>query len=271
MWVLATLFTVGCASQRTKTLPESVVIEMKGKAGESWETEYVSTSRTWSYTEGQLIRDRTEEVDFTIQTQVRDYDSNSGLLRFEVKTLKKEGVIPLRDLAFPELGETIDYVVQKSGKVLKAGAFRPDSLFYVPSLPIPKGPVQVGDTWSLTHAWISGANHIPLQLEAVGILKAIEGCGKDSICARIEISGGVDVLGAMQKSPLPVLSSEIRGSVLFDVASSDVIWSQIVSEDQMAAGSERTKVLSCMVSWRKGSKRPEPCDWLKERADSLKR
>lgn len=259
------LFLCACATLNKGPVPETVDIEMRGVKGEAWDTHYVSTSRIKVYTAGQLIRDRTEEADFTVRTEIGDYDPNSGLLRFKVKTVKKEGVTPLNDLAFPELNESLDFVTNRTGKVLKAGHYSNNSLFFVPSLPFPGKPVGVGDTWSLRHTWISSQNQIPLMLEAVAILKSIEHCADKSICARIEISGGVEVAAAARTSAVPLLQSQLSGEVLFDVTRSDVIWSRIVSEDQMAADTERTKVKSCMVSWRDGIKPPSSCDWIADR------
>lgn len=243
------LIGMGCASVNKPPVPEKVEILFKGKAGESSETRYYSNSRTMSYTDSQLLRDKTESVDFTVKTAVTDYRPEEKLLRYDVTTVRKDGPVALHDLAFPELSEKIDFIVRSdSGEVLKAGRYSPMSVFFVPSLPMPKRPVSVGDTWALEHAWLSAEDQIPLRLEVIGILKNIQRCPKsDHLCADLELSGSIELV-KMPTAAGARFDSRISGRVMFDLDRGDVLWSEIRSQEDMIVSGERTEVRSCMIS-----------------------
>src|SRR6185312_536216 len=140
------LLAAGCATMKKSyyPMPKTVVLSFHGKPGAVSETRYYSNSRILSYEEQQLVRDRYEGVDFTVDTHVQDYSPQDGVLKFDVKTVRKDGTASLHDLAFPELDEQMDYVIRSNGDVLQAGLYPPQSLFYVPSMPIPDHPVAVG-------------------------------------------------------------------------------------------------------------------------------
>ena len=145
--LITCLSIVHCTTLRKE---DAVTLELKGKPGDAYETRYYSNSRMMAYSEGQLLRDRTDAVDFTVRTEIKSYDPTTKLLKFKVKTVRKDGKVPLHDLAFPELKQEIDYVVDGgTSAVLQAGTYDKQSLFFVPSIPMPKGPVSVGDTWTL--------------------------------------------------------------------------------------------------------------------------
>jgi hypothetical protein len=239
---------------RQASSSEAVTLELKGVAGTESDTRYFSSSRILSYTESsQLQRDKTESVDFTVNTKVTFYDPKTSVLKFKAKTVKKDGQVDLHDLAFPELREEIDYIiVGKTAQVIQAGSYNPQGLFYVPSIPIPKGPVQVGDTWTLQHTWSSAANNIPLTLDIVGILKGLVPC-EGKTCADIEISGGVELVNAPSKKDSG-FNSKIWGRMLFSLDRGDVIWSEMRSIEEMNVVQERTVVTSCMVSEMKLAK-----------------
>ncbi len=228
---------------------ESVVIELKGVPGASSLTRYYSSSRILTYTEStQLLRDKTESVEFDVSTAIKFYDPASGVLKFKTKTVRKDGQVDLHDLAFPELKEEIDFIVSgKTAQVIQAGSYSPQGIFYVPSVPIPKGPVRVGDTWTMEHSWYSAAENIPLKLDIVGILKGIVTCEGSKTCADIEISGGVELVNPITKKDAG-FRSKLWGRMLFSVDRGDVIWSEMRSIEEMNVVKERVVVTSCMIS-----------------------
>lgn len=246
--ILFALLVSGCTSfQRqpsSETLPQEVEIVFKGRAGDAFETDYHSNSRTRKFEDGQITNDRIESVDFTTATQV--LAAGPETISSRVKTIAKDGTTELHDLAFPELGEEIEFVYRPDGKVLKAGSYPPLSIFFVPSMPIPKGPVAVGDTWTLEHTWMSAHEPIPLKLQVIGILKGIVPCDK-SHCADVEISGGVELSLPPQARDVR-FESRVWGRVLFSLSRGDVVWSEMRSREEMWASGQRTISESCMLA-----------------------
>lgn len=251
---------VSCSSNRLKTEQaekinpaKAVTIELKIKPGSQFETHYFSHAYIRNYSDQQLTREKHEAVDFTTITKALDYNPNLKLLRYTMTTVKKDGQVNLRELAFPEKGEEIEFIVRHNAQVVKAGKYPADSLFFVPSLPVPDHPVEVGDTWEMVHEWRSAAEKIPLRLETVGILKGLVKCEDNKTCADLEISGGVklsikpDAVGAK-------FNSRIWGRMLFSLDRGDIIWSEVRSEEEMGAGQDRVLIQSCMVSETKVGK-----------------
>lgn len=245
-----TLPQVQCSTLKQslkKSSGKGVTIELKAKAGSLFDTRFYSHAFIRTYSDQQLIREKHEAVDFTIRTSVSEYNPVSKTMKYKVKTIVKDGAVNLHELAFPEKFEELEYVVRSNGQVLQAGAYAPDSLFFVPSLPIPTGPVEVGDTWVLEHAWLSASDSIPLKLEIVGILKDLVSCEGGKQCADIEISGSVK-LGVKPSTTGARFASRIWGRVLFSIERGDVIWSEVRSEEEMITQGEKVAITSCMVS-----------------------
>lgn len=243
----------GCSTLRSSagggsSLRGPVLLAFKGKPGEVTETRYSSNSQVRSYESGQILRDRSEGVDFVVASTVTSFSEKEGLLKLVAKTVSKDGTIELHDLAFPELREEIDYVLQTNGKVLKAGSFPPNSLFFVPALPMPARAVDVGDTWTMEHTWASARDGIPLRLETVAILKNIVSCGGGSDhCADLEISGRVGLV-LKATNPGSQFKSRVWGRVLFSIGRGDVVWSEMRSSEDVVVADTRLAVRSCMVS-----------------------
>lgn len=242
----AGLGLTGCAT--TKVAPDTAVtIELKGRPGVKTQTRYHSSSQSYSYTDKQLTRDRKEDVDFTIQTETVGVDPTKGTIQYKVRTLSKDGAAQLHDMAFPEVGEEIEFLTRKNGQVLQAGRFPPQSIFFVPSLPIPEQPVKVGDTWPLSHVWFSAREAIPLRLDVVAVLKNLVKCEGGKTCADLEISGSVK-LEALPSSSGAAFNSKVWGRLLFSVDRGEVIWSEMRNAEDMTVRGDRVQVTSCMVS-----------------------
>jgi hypothetical protein len=235
-----------CASTPLKPKGEAIRIELTGKAGASSETRYYSNANVKTYSDGQILRDKQEIVDFTTLTQIKSYDEKEKILSYSVRTVKKDGPVDLHDLAFPEKNERIEYTVRSDGTVIKAGSYSPQTLFFVPSLPIPKDEVRVGDTWTMEHTWFSAHDQIPLKLDVIGILKALVPCAGKT-CADIEISGSVQLAQAPTAQGAR-FESRVWGRLLYSPERGDVIWSEMRSQEEMQVGSDKFTVLSCMTS-----------------------
>ncbi len=254
-WVLPCLPALGCASLGQKTpYSKKIEIRLKGQPGSVSETRYHSSARTQKFVGSQLVRDKVERVDFVVNQVVSKYDPAEKTLWYTVRTISKDGAGDLRDLSFPELHESIEYVIRTdSAQVLKAGAFSPQSVFFVPTLPMPLREVQVGDTWLMEHDWISAHNQVPLRLKLVAILKEIVRCS-DHWCADLELSGGLELVQFPVKATVR-FESRVWGRVLFDIERGDILWSEIRNRENLISPDERTLVDSCMLSELKISSR----------------
>ena len=249
IFLAGSLAGTGCSTLRQSGGGNGPVsIRMGGKPGSASETRYYSTSRILTYADKQLLRDRTETVDFTVRTEIKSVDTKSDRITYKSRTVRKDGAVALHDLAFPELNEELEYVIRSNAQVLQAGAFSPQSIFFVPSIPVPDQPVQVGDTWSMEHTWFSAREAIPLRLSITAILKDIVSCeGRRNACADLEISGSVGlVLTPTQRGSK--FESKIWGRMLFSLVRGDVVWSQTRSREEMVTKSDRVLVSSCMIS-----------------------
>lgn len=238
---------VHCSTLKHKSETGPVTIEFKGKPGDRSETRYYSDARTKTYSDAQLLRERQEAVDFTVETRVVDVNAPQKSIHFKTKTIRKDGTGNLHELAFPEPGEEIDFLMRQNGEILAAGDYSPQSLFFVPSMPIPKHPVQVGDTWDLVHTWYSAQNSIPLRLSVVAILKGVTDCEGHKRCADIEVSGNVKLV-ATPTQPGANFDSKVWGRMLFSLERGDIVWSEMRSEESMFVRGDRTLVSSCMIS-----------------------
>lgn len=240
------VFVFGCATGGIKGDGPAYTLEMKGRVGETQLTRYYSAAHIKNFESGQITKDRQEVVDFTVRTKTTQVDPGSKSFVVRSRTIRKDGNSSLHELAFPELNEEIEFVISKQARILSAGDYPPDSLFFVPFMPMPKGPVQVGETWTLQHSWNSSPSGIPLSLDLIAIFKGVRPCMKAQTCADLEISGKVLVDAATKENVK--FDGNVWGRILFSIENGDVIWSETRSSEDMVLGAESMKVLSCLRS-----------------------
>jgi hypothetical protein len=149
----------------------------------------------------------------------------------------------LHDFAMPELGEKLEVIADSHGRILKAGDYPTNSIFYVAPISLPEGPVSVGDTWALQSDWLSLEEMVPYHLDMASILRQVYSCGAHR-CAEIEISGEVTLEGPIAQSL--AFKSLWKGFILFDIDAGAVAWSRVDSEEQFASGNVRRSVSSCL-------------------------
>jgi hypothetical protein len=267
------LATVGCASRSQRPpdpLPpgakgEFTSVTVKGpvqlrlkaqpKTSETIDYYHVSASRAF---EGQELRhEKTETLTFTAQaettkTETIKADAASEEVPQEVPierftqaitVLKKDGTIGLHDFAMPEVGERLELITDSRGRILKAGDWPTNSIFYVPPVSLPEDAVEVGDTWAMQSTWLSLQDMVPYELDMVSILKGFVKCGDDT-CADIEVNGNVAMQGALKQTL--VFRSEWRGRLLFALNAGTVSWSRINSEELFAYDKVYRTVGSCL-------------------------
>lgn len=207
-------------------------------------TAYRSLSSSKEFAESQLVREKTEAVDFIVESKPVEKPSKEAV-EVVLTTVEKNGSIDLHDYGFPELKESIEFNYTPEGRVLKAGNFHEMSLFFVPPLPLPDRPVEEGDTWDLTHTWLS-ASGVELQLDVIGIHKGYKRCGEASPCVNMEVSGSVKP--ATDRIIGLDLSSRISGNLLFSIPKGEVYSSEVKSFETIKFPGRTIESKSCMVS-----------------------
>ena len=241
---------VGCASigpniKPVAPLREGVSYRLKLKAniGRKEVINYHSHSYIKSFIDNQLNRERYEIADFKVQTDTIKFDQTNNFIHVISKTIAKDGIVNLHDMAFPDLGERLEYVYKPNGTVVYAGEFPKTSIFFVPPLPLPPEEVKKGDTWEMNHSWVSMDNKIPLHINMVTILKDYFPCN-GGVCADLEISGEIGIIASLTKDTN--IKSHIRGRVLFSIDKGSVLWSIVRNEEELKIQETMVKVVSCM-------------------------
>lgn len=223
-------------------------LKLRFETGRMERIRYTSGSVTKTFEGTQIVNERSEAVDFLVQNKTTKVLPN-GNLHLKVETLSKDGQVDLRDMAFPEPNEVLEMVYAANAKVLKAGRYGTESIFFVPPMSLPDVPVSIGDTWTLSHRWKSQKNGVELKLELTSILKNIYPCVGNPFkdrCAEIEISGDVTVPAAKQSGF--ELSSRNSGRLLISVTTGAYIWGDIRTEETFQSGGIRMEVRSCIES-----------------------
>ena len=221
--------------------PPLVSLELKGEPGRKERLWYYSSSVVETREDGQLTRRKDEDVEFVVESRFKE--APSGTVLFESETIRKDGPVRLHDLAYPELGDKIEMALEKTRTIKKAGDYPSSSVFFVPPIALPKNPVRVGDTWTLTHAWASMSNGIPLLADLVFIFSSVHPCGEGR-CADLEVSGEVSIAGNVVRNI--EFSSQVRGHLLFSIEQGSVVASRIANREEMKAGETVMSVSSCM-------------------------
>lgn len=258
--IALTGLAVGCASKgpkgglleptaRTGDSPRLEKVERKGAVElrlmavpkESEVVDYYHISASKAFEGKDLRHEKTDVLSFKAQAETTAVEPDRFTQKITVT--KKDGTLGLHDFAMPEPGETLVVTSTNKGKILKAGDWPSNSIFYVAPVSLPEGPVEVGDTWAMQGSWLSLEDMVPYELDMVSILKGFVKCGADT-CADIEINGGVAMQGVLKQQV--VFRSEWRGRMLFSVEGGTVVWSRINSEEIFAYDQVYRKVGSCL-------------------------
>lgn len=246
----------GCAHSGTKDgvqpkaqgLSEAKVdgpIELKLKAlpGRTEKVAYLHKSFSKSYEGSEIRHQKEESLEFT--TQAETLKSQPDQFTQVLSILRKDGTANLHDFAMPEEGEKLEITATSKGKILKSGEYPNNSIFYVPPISLPDGPVNVGDTWTMQASWLSLEEMIPFQIDMVSILKNVWNCGNDR-CAEIEVSAQVDLQGPMAQAM--AFKSVWQGKMYFALNAGTVVWSRTDSEESVMTANVRRQINSCLES-----------------------
>lgn len=206
--------------------------------------QFRSSSHKKTFLENQIINQKEEIVDFELELKAKAVNKEKGLFAYELKTISKDGFIPLKDLGFPELNRKIPYMLDAKARVLRAGSYPPDSIYFIPSVILPDQKVQKGDTWDYVWDYRLIETGIPLRLKVTSILKRFMQCGLRT-CADIEVSGLVELSAKVENLNY---DSELAGRMLVDIEDGSILWQRIRSGESMQTEDGRVDIFSCIES-----------------------
>jgi hypothetical protein len=250
------LALIGCASGQVANGPrpsglkgdlvainvdKPVLLRLKAQPQTSETVDYFHISSSRAFEGRELRNEKTETLGFTANAETVKVDADKFTQTITVS--KKDGTIGLHDFAMPEPGEKLEVVADNKGKILKAGDWPTNSIFYVSPISLPENPVEVGETWVMQASWLSLQDMVPYELEMVSILRGFVKCGAD-ICADIEINGNVGMQGQLKQAL--VFRSEWRGRMLFAIDAGTVVWSRTNSEETFAYDRVHRTIGSCL-------------------------
>ena len=220
-----------------------VELKLKADPARVEKVSYTHRSRSLSYEDNELRHQRDEALEFVSQAETKKIDAPMDRFTQVISIANKNGTANLHDFAMPEVGEKLEVTADSTGKIIKSGDYPPNSIFYVPPISLPKGPVSVGETWTMQSTWLSLEEMVPYQLDMVSILKNLYQCGQHR-CAELEISGEVGLQGPITQ--VMAFKSLWKGKILFDIDAGTVLWSRVDSDEQFTAGNVRRTVGSCL-------------------------
>jgi len=230
---------------------------------------YSHRSRSTSFEDIEVRHQKEEALEFISSASVTKIDGDRFTQLIAID--KKEGSGNLHDFAMPEVGERLELISDSRGRVLRAGDYPTNSIFFVPPISLPDGAVSVGDTWALTAHWLSLEEMVPYQLDMASILKSVKPCGTHR-CAEIEISGEVTLQGPLVQ--MMSFKSLWKGFLKFDIDAGTVLWSRVDSEEQFMSGNVRRSVTSCLeaalvepAALKLQARATKPCEILSNPGD----
>ncbi len=247
----------------------TVELKLKPNQTNVEKVSYTHRSRSTSFEDIEVRHQKEESLDFVSSASVAKVDGDRFTQLISID--KKEGAGNLHDFAMPEKGERLELTSDSRGRVLRAGDYPPNSIFFVPPISLPEGTVAVGDTWALTAHWLSLEEMVPYQLDMASILKNVKSCGAHK-CAEIEISGEVTLQGPLVQ--MMSFKSLWKGFLTFDIDAGTVLWSRVDSEEQFMSGNVRRSVTSCLeaallepAGLKVAARTAKPCEVLSNPGD----
>jgi hypothetical protein len=227
---------------------------LSNEEGRKEKVRYLSRTEARNFEDGQIVHQQDTETAFTVNTEIlkieagAESDPEQERVVARITTSDKSGLMDLESLALPEPDESLLLTQTRRGTVVQAGRYPRGTVFYIPPVSLPDGPVEVGDTWVLQSEWVGIDTNVPFMLDLVSILKRFVPCGSDE-CAEIEISGEVRIQGSPNASLAALnFKSLTQGTVLFARKSGTVVWSRIDSLETLAADNVNRRIHSCLES-----------------------
>src|SRR5690606_16285168 len=114
------LILVSCSSSQ-KVTNRPISLRFEGIIGHKDTYSIHSQTIVENISPDKLLHQKIDMVEFDVQTEIAKINSKNSTIEVNAKTIKKEGHLSLHDMAYPELDETIHFVFDKRGRVLRAG------------------------------------------------------------------------------------------------------------------------------------------------------
>lgn len=238
---------IGCqhAPLSVENLKFPLSLQLKGRKSRSDVVDFHTESAVKTTSTDKISRNNIEVTDFTIKSETLSYQPKKNRLVQVLTATKKEGEMSLHEMAFPEVGEELEVAYRLDGKIVSAGDFSREGIFYVPRISLPEHPVRVGDRWKMQAQWVSDKNQIKMHLDLVSIFKRAIPCGRD-VCADLEVSGEVTLPGL--NSNEIQLKSSLNGRILFAIGEGVEVWSEVRNYESMILEGLKVSVESCLES-----------------------
>ncbi|MDZ4677850.1 MAG: hypothetical protein SGI74_10125 [Oligoflexia bacterium] len=227
-----------------RPLEDPVTLKNSGEPGRVELVNNCSLAITRTFDKEEIRHKKIEAVDFKVQTTTTKVLKNSNIIQ-NIQTIWKDGFVNLHDLAYPELGEIMEVESTRSGEIKKAGNYPKTSIFFLPPLPLPKKPVNVGEEWKSEHSWKSEENGLPLKVSIVSKYLGSKQCG-DFACAEISVKGEVHMPAAIEKKN--GFMHKLSGRFLFEPKRGLLVWAEFGSDEAISAGGARAEVRSTLRS-----------------------
>lgn len=228
--------------------PGDVLIRVRAPKGRVETLSHYYDVRTKNFEKTELVQEKEEFVEF--QSQVTgEGEQPENVWNYQLQTMKKNGMLPLADMGFPEPGEKLNMMVSSGGRTIKAGDYPSSSIFFLPTFPFPWDGVRVGETWAYEHQWISHYSGVVLVLEVVGILRELFPCQRGDRCARIELSGDVRPAGKLAGL---ILQNQIRAETIYALKEGRLLQMRSRTLERAQTATNVTEVQSCMISSARG-------------------
>lgn len=225
----ALIFTsLSCQTQSAKAPTTPLELYAQSVKGSVSLSQYMSQSDVVVTDKGKVTKKYTDKVSFKIDRRTINV-SEKGDIQFRIVTSDKIGNIDLKDLAYPEPGQELFEMIDKTGKPLVVKDMPIGSLHYVARVALPKDPVKVNDTWNYRTRWISEDTGWPFEISLTSKLKSWSDC--DGLaCAVVEFSGEVLL---PEDFPLKAtLESKIKGVYHYSPVSFEILWGESESEEE---------------------------------------
>jgi hypothetical protein len=222
-----------------------VSMKLVGVVGREEISSNCSVSVSKSFSSDQILHKRVETVDFKTRMLTKTILENSGNLIQILNIISKKGTSSLHDLAYPELGEEIEFEFTPSAVVKHAGMYPKSSLFFVPPLPLPSRAVRENDNWELKSGWISEVGGLPLNLVMHAKFIDQKPCG-EHMCMNIGVEGVVHLRADIEKKN--GFGHAVSGRFLFEPVAGLLSWSEFVSDEHLQTEGAQAEVHSVLRS-----------------------
>ncbi len=221
----------------------SVAMKILVEKGRVEVTSNCEVSVIKAYEDGELRHKRMEASDFKVRTITLPISTAKEIVQTE-ETFFKDGQMDLHDLAFPEIDEKILFSFTPDAHVLKVAGYPPKSIFYVQAIPLPPGPVKLGQEWVSESSWEANEG-VALTTKIKGKFESWKTCGTHQ-CAEISVSGVVHMPDKLEKAS--GFEHRITGRFLFEPLRGLIPFSQFVSDERMQGTGAQAAVKSTLRS-----------------------